>query len=397
MFFTRNFLTLSILAAYAITSPLLLANADQPDNRLISFHEEYDGYGGDPDESLEDFYGDEDFVSIATGTKKAIHKAPAVATVITSDDIKMMGANSVYEAIETVTGIHIYPSNLDRMKPNFSIRGIHTAENAQTLVLVNGEKTTYEYSGSRWQQFNLGVDLIDRIEVIRGPGSAVYGADAFSGVINIITKGINSVSSKEVGVKAGSFNTTSSWINYVNSDDALKYSINAQWSKTKGDSNRTVQTDAMHGFGLDFLSNAPGALDTKIETIDLHTQLSYQGFFASAWYLENEGGTGAGAAQALSNGDIEKTEALTLNTGYKWDVTPTLKMDFSVHYQTYDDDTYFVIYPPGMALPRAFDEQGAPSAFTVFTDGLIGQPIAHEKYYGTNLVQGLNNTILELK
>lgn len=386
MLLTRNFLTLSIMAAFTLNSPILFADSGQPYSRIVNFDEEYENYGDTPDDSLEDFYGDEDFVSIATGTKKAIHKAPSVATVITADDIKSMGANSIYEALESVTGIHIYPSNLDRMKPNFSIRGIHTAENPQTLLLVNGERTTYEYTGSRWQQFNLGINLIERIEVIRGPGSAVYGADAFSGVVNIITKGTDSVSVKEVGIKAGSFNTKSSWINYVNSDAPLKYSFNAQWSKTDGDSNRVVQTDAMHGFGLGFLSNAPGALDTKIESIDLHTQLSYQGFSASAWYLENKGGTGAGAAQALSNADIEKTKALTLNTSYQWDINPALNMDFSVHYQTYDDDTYFVIFPSGMALPRAFDNQGAPSAFTVFTDGLIGQPIAHEKYYGTNLV-----------
>ena len=386
MQYTQHFLALSLLGCFIIQSPILLAKELRAHNHVINFEEEYDNYGEELNRSLEDFYGDEDFVSIATGTKKAIHKAPSVATVITADDIKSMGANTIYEALENVTGIHIYPSNLDRMKPNFSIRGIHTAENPQTLLLVNGERTTYEYTGSRWQQFNLGIDLIERIEVIRGPGSAVYGADAFSGVVNIITKGTDSVSVKEIGIKAGSFNTKSSWINYVNSDKPLKYSFNAQWSKTEGDSNRVVQTDAMHGLGLGFLSNAPGALDTKIESIDLHTQLSYQGFSASAWYLENKGGTGAGASQALSNADIEKTKALTLNTSYKWDVNSALNMDFSIHYQTYDDDTYFVIFPSGMALPRTFDEQGAPSAFTVFTDGLIGQPIAHEKYYGTNLV-----------
>ena len=386
MFFTRNFLTLSIIAACAITSPELLANHLLPNSHLMNFDEEYDGDYENSDDSLEDFYGDEDFVSIATGTKKAIHKAPAVTTVITADAIKMMGANSVYEILENVTGIHIYPSNLDRMKPNFSIRGIHTPENPQTLVLVNGEKTTYEYTGSRWEQFNVGVDLIERIEVIRGPGSAVYGADAFSGVINIITQGVNSLSNTEVGVKTGSFNTKSSWINYVNSNQPFKYSLNAQWTKTDGDPDRIVQTDAMHGFGLGFLSNAPGALDTKSESLDIHAQLSYQGFYANAWYLENKGSTGAGAAQALSTSDIEKTKSITLSTGYKWDIDSALTMKLSAHYQTYDDDTYFVIYPPGMALPRAFNDQGAPSAFTVFIDGLIGQPIAHEKYFGTNLV-----------
>ena len=376
MSFTGNFLSLSIVAALTLNFPTSFA---------YEFIMEGDSID-ELEESLADFYGDEEFVSIATGTKKAIHKAPSTTTVITAEDIKMMGANSVFEILETVTGIHIYPSNLDRMKPNFSIRGIHTSENPQTLLLVNGEKTTYEYTGARWEQFNVGINLIDRIEIIRGPGSAVYGADAFSGVINIITKGVDAVSGSDFGVKAGSFNTKSSWFNIVDSDNTLKYSLNAQWSKTDGDEDRIVQTDAMHTIGLGFLSNAPSAFNTKLETIDIHAQLSYLGFYAKAWYLNNEGGTGAGAAQALSSRDIEKTDALTLSSGYKWDASENLTIDFSAHYQEYNDDTYFVIYPAGMALPRAFNEQGIPTKFTVFTEGLIGQPIAQEKHYGANLV-----------
>ncbi len=375
MTLTRNLLISALMAALTINSPLLLAETDSNEELADEF-----------DESLEDFYGDEDFISIATGTKKAIHMAPSVATVITAEQISIMGANSIYDVLETVTGIHISPSNLDRMKPNFSIRGIHTAENPQTLLLVNGKSTTYEYNGSRWQKFDIGLNLIERIEVIRGPGSAIYGADAFSGVINIITKGVNSISGTDFGVKIGSFNTKSSWLNYVNSNETLKYSFNAQWIKTEGDLDRVIQTDAMHYMGLGELSNAPGALDTRLESIDLHTQLSYKGFYASAWYLKSRGGTGAGAAQALSSSDIETTEAITLASGYKWNISPAVEMDFSLHYQTYDDDTYFVIFPPGMALPRQFNDQGIPTAFTVFTDGVIGQPIAHEKYYGTNLV-----------
>ncbi|MCW8879660.1 MAG: TonB-dependent receptor [Kangiellaceae bacterium] len=335
---------------------------------------------------LEGFYGDEEFVSIATGTKKAIHKAPSVATVITAAEIEAMGADTIYEVLETVTGIHIYPSNLDRMKPNFSIRGLHTAENPQTLVLVNGIRTTYEYTGSRWQQFNLGVNIIERIEVIRGPGSAVYGADAFSGVINIITKGESGKKSSDFGIKFGSFETKSGWFNYSESSEKLNYSFNVQWYETAGDDSRIVDTDAMHSLGLDFLSNAPGPLDTRYDSFDFHTQLSYENLYLHGWYLKSEGGAGAGAAQALSLYDIETVESLTLAVGYKLSNSEELKMDIKGYYQTHDDDTYFVIFPPGMALPRAFDAQGVPSAFTVFTDGVIGRPIAHETYLGVNWV-----------
>ena len=344
----------------------------------------------DIEESLEDFYGDEEFISIATGTRKAIHMAPAIATVITAKEIQQMGANSIYDVLETVTGIHIYPSNLDRMKPNFSIRGIHTAENPQTLVLVNGERTTFEYNGSRWQQFNLGLNLIERIEVIRGPGSAIYGADAFSGVINIITKGVHSVTEQEAGVKFGSFDTKSIWLNIVNSDDEFKYSFNAQWTDTKGDDSRIVTTDAMHAIGLASISNAPGPLDTKYESIDIHGQLAYKDFYLSAWYMNNEGGTGAGAAQALSFNDIEKTQSLSLKAGYKWQPSEHLKLEGYLLYQTHDDDTYFEIFPAGMALPRSFDEQGIPNGFTVFTEGVIGRPIVHEENISGNLIANYN-------
>ena len=389
MSYVRNLVHLSILAAIATHTPYVFANNEvheEPPLNIDVDESDFDEDMDDFDDSLEDFYGDEEFISIATGTKKAIHLAPSVATVITEDDIKRMGVNSIYEALESVTGIHLYPSNLDRMKPNFSIRGIHTSENPQTLVLINGKRANYEYTGSRWEQFNVGINLVERIEVIRGPGSAIYGADAYSGVVNIITKGIDSLSGQDFGIKYGSFNTKSTWFNHVESGNALKYSFNAQWQDTQGDKSRIVNADAMHGFGLGFLSLAPGPLDTQLETIDIHTELAYKGFYAKAWYLKNDGGTGAGAAQALSNRDYEKTKGLTLNTGYKWAQSETLNFDFSAYYQTYDDDTFFMIFPPGMALPRAFNEQGVPTDFTIFTEGVIGQPIANEKYLGVNLI-----------
>jgi iron complex outermembrane receptor protein len=341
-----------------------------------------------------DFYGDDDFVSIATGTKIQIHKAPAVATVITAKEIEKMGAISVFDALESVVGLHIYPSNFNRMNSNISIRGIHTGQNPQILVLVNGVKTTSMYVGAKWDIFNVGLELIDRIEVIRGPGSAVYGADAFSGVINIITKGVNSPTALDMGVKAGSFDTKSSWINYVNSDDELKLSFNAQWFKTDGDKDRIVQTDLMHTYGLGFLSNAPGPLDTKKEMYDIHAQLEYSGFYLAAWGLKNDGGTGAGAAQALSNSDLDVTKAISLSSGYKWQINPQLNADFKLYRQTYDEEVHFVIFPPGMALPRAFDENGAPTAFTVFTEGLIGEPTPHNTNSGANIIvnyTGLDN------
>ncbi|MER2491868.1 TonB-dependent receptor plug domain-containing protein [Catenovulum sediminis] len=325
--------------------------------------------------SLEDFYGDEEFISIATGTKKPIYKAPSVASIITSDDIKAMGANTVHQAIESVTGIHVYPSKLNRMNPSYSIRGIHTDQNPQVLVLVNGMRTTYEFTGAKWNIFDVGVNIIDRIEIIKGPGSAVYGADAFSGVINIITKGTDSIYKNEVGAKAGSFNTKASWFNYQSESGDLKYSANAQWQRTDGDSSRIIDSDFLTLLGLSDLSLAPSALDTQHKYLDVHLQAEYQSFYAKLWYLDIEGGTGAGAAQALSNNDLTRSEQFSVSLGFQKQVTDNLHLHFSSFLQDYESLTRFQIFPPGYQ-----DGNG-----TTFTQGYIGAPELYDTNYGAKL------------
>lgn len=197
---SRNFLTLFISGFFIIHSPLLLANTTQSTRPLISVEEEFVDGG---DQSLEDFYGDEDFVSIATGNKVLIHKAPSVATVITAEQIENMGAKTVSEALENVPGLHVYPSPFNRLNTSFSIRGIYTDQNPQILYLVNGLPVREEYTGARPQAFKMPVHSVARIEVIRGPGSAVYGADAYAGVINVITKDLNKIKEANYGGSYG--------------------------------------------------------------------------------------------------------------------------------------------------------------------------------------------------
>tara|TARA_B100000745_G_C20154774_1_gene395708 strand:- start:624 stop:1076 length:453 start_codon:yes stop_codon:yes gene_type:complete len=112
-----------------------------------------DEYGGEED--IYTLYADEDIVSIATGTKKPIHKAPAVATVITADEIVRSGATDINQILERVPGLHVYPSNLSAMSPEYSIRGIHTGKNSQVLMLVNGMEIKRPFSGARPEFFNL--------------------------------------------------------------------------------------------------------------------------------------------------------------------------------------------------------------------------------------------------
>ncbi|MEK7992102.1 MAG: TonB-dependent receptor plug domain-containing protein, partial [Thiotrichaceae bacterium] len=151
-------------------------------------------------------------VTIATGTAQKVTEAAAVTSVITARDIEAMGATDLDEILESVPGLHVARNSVI-YSPIYTIRGIYSEYNPEVLVLVNGLPINTIQTGNRGLVWGgMPVKAISRIEVIRGPGSAVYGADAFSGVINIITKKTNDINGTEAGVRAGSFNTKDVWV-----------------------------------------------------------------------------------------------------------------------------------------------------------------------------------------
>ncbi len=125
-----------------------------------------------------------------------------------------MGATDLDQALESVPGLHVSMLNI-ASKPIYSFRGIFTGYNPEVLMLVNGIPITSAFQGDRGMVWGgMPLENVARIEVIRGPGSALYGADAFSGVINIITKTAADIDGTEYGLRAGSFNSRDAWIQH---------------------------------------------------------------------------------------------------------------------------------------------------------------------------------------
>src|SRR5688572_11657421 len=151
-------------------------------------------------------------ISIATGNSTPLDRAPATATVISAGEIQAMGARTLNDVLETVPGLHVSLSSLSRLDSIYSIRGIHTGFNPQVLLLMNGVPVQSSLQGSRPSLFRFPVASIERVEVIRGPGSAIYGADAYAGVINVITKDPSADTNNEMGVRVGSFDSKDVWL-----------------------------------------------------------------------------------------------------------------------------------------------------------------------------------------
>jgi outer membrane receptor protein involved in Fe transport len=129
----------------------------------------------------------EEQVVTASSRSSSETRAPASLTVITEDEIRMSGAATVPEILRRVPGIDV--AEMNPSDTNISFRGFNRRLANKVLVLVDGRSVYEDFlGGTFWPLIDVSVPDIQRIEVIRGPGSALYGANAFAGVINIITK-----------------------------------------------------------------------------------------------------------------------------------------------------------------------------------------------------------------
>ncbi|MEY8214164.1 MAG: TonB-dependent receptor, partial [Colwellia sp.] len=361
MSFIRNIFTLSLMATFAIQSPLVLANAD--------LNEEFND---ERDDSLEDFYGDEDFISIATGSKKLISKAPAVASVVTSSDIEEMGARTLSEVLETIPGLHVTFS-AEIGAPKFQIRGISTKHNPQTLVLVDGTPITSAVRGDRhivWGTFP--VKSIARIEVIRGPGSAIYGADAFAGVINVITKSSDDIEHTEIGARAGSFNTKEVWFITKFSNDDVKLALTGEFSESEGHDS-VIDWDAQSNLdALNFAppaSFSPGSTNTGYKAYDFNLKMLYKNIDFKVLYQDRSNvGSGQGVAEALDPHGQFASKRILVDINYNVKLASNIDSFLSLsHYRSSQEvEENLWLLPPG-------------TLFGAFPDALIGNPEWFEK------------------
>ncbi len=133
----------------------------------------------------------EDIVVTATRTEKEISESPASVSVVTKEDIEKRNIKSIDEAVNTIPGVY-NPRNIkggvmDSLgNGGFTIRGVPGANRA--LFMMDGVVLNDSYSGSQYNDLGISPDNVERIEVVRGPFSSLYGGYAMGGVVNIITK-----------------------------------------------------------------------------------------------------------------------------------------------------------------------------------------------------------------
>ncbi|MCG7394782.1 TonB-dependent receptor [Microvirga sp. ACRRW] len=173
-----------------------------------------------------------DFVVTATRSPLAISQAGSAISVITAEEIEKESPKSPADVLRRVPGVTVTETGGPGATTTVRIRG---AESGQTLVLIDGIRVNDPSTDSGEFDFsNLAAVDIERIEVLRGPQSAIYGSDAIGGVINIITRKGKGAPRFSVGVEGGSYSTIAGRAAVSGSTGPVSYAFSTTGFNTSG-------------------------------------------------------------------------------------------------------------------------------------------------------------------
>ncbi len=241
-------------------------------------------------------------VTSVAGVGQSWLKTPAAMYVVTNDDIRRSGHQSIAEVLRLVPGVQVGRINANQW--SVGIRGLNSRFTSNLLVLIDG-RSVYDplFSGVFWNAQDLILNDLDRIEVIRGPGATLWGANAVNGVINITTKSAKETQGGYVKTLVGTEQRTTAamryggqidhnayyrvWAKYTNRDqfeDAAGRNRPDDWDLAQGGlrldidgpDHTTVTLDARVfnsdriGEGVRF-AVPPGPLTTAVKDGDGHT------------------------------------------------------------------------------------------------------------------------------
>jgi outer membrane receptor for ferrienterochelin and colicins len=282
-------------------------------------------------------------VSIATKTDQPVSETPSSVSVITAEDIKNMGIKQLEDVLQFVPGFETCMTYNSYY--TVGIRGVKDSRNAsKLLVMIDGIPINMLFHGTAiLYGYDMNIDAIERIEIIRGPGSALYGRNALSGVINIITRKFKSDKTFRMKGTYGGFDTY-----MLSGDFGLKKKTFTAYVAIRG-----VSTQHSHEIFNDELYRL------NRNTFAFNTIINYRKFtFSGIFYLTKD--------RIFDNWVTHKPGYYSL--GYSDNINPKISFDFKIrgHNAYYEEDL----------------ELAPPDTASYFPLGLYVKPSSKEFLYG---------------
>jgi len=298
----------------------------------------------------------------ATGYEQKIENAPSTVTIILRQEWEAMGLNDLYQVLATVAGVHIGIDESVSKTKSILIRGLGSGR-TQIKILINGQSFDDRTRARIKPTNNFSLVGFKRIEVVKGPASAIYGADAFAGVINLVSEDVGDGDNNRFVVQGGSYGYKNFNVTHGGNKGKLDWFLSAQREESDL-TERFIQTDAQTGLDLAPFSaltppasNAPGFLQDWFETSSLMLNLSYDAFSLELIDWHTNKGFLLGVTNRIDDMDnpVSHVElkhssfrsSYDLNTLSK-SILGKLKLEF-----TYEDSielSDFMIFPQGAVV-----------------------------------------------
>ena len=290
---TRLMLTLVVMAGGACTYPVLAepesSSTEEPTEPVVEelpsvaldaneaglFDETEPGLFGDDeligtdkdldslDSALDLMFEDFDVVITAGRSAQRVNQAGAAVSIFTAKDIHYSGVTNIAEALEFIPGMNV--TRLDRNRYAIGVRGMGGEVNDRTLFLLDGQQIGGPVAGGAdFQRFSILPEDIERIEVVRGPGGAVWGANAFNGVVNVIRKDPRDQHGFMSSTTVNEFGDHSGYFRFGAGDEKFGWRLSAQYDDietsedainndtiTSQDQSRNTRVDWQAGYSVD--------------------------------------------------------------------------------------------------------------------------------------------------
>ena len=273
-------------------------------------------------------------------------EAPSAVTVISSANIKAYGYRTLADILNSIRGLYV---RYDTMYSYLGVAGFGRPGdyNSRVLLLIDGYRVNDSVYNTAplGTDFLLDVDLIERVEFVPGPGSAVYGSNAFFGVINVITKTAKSLGGAQAALQVGDFGTTKGRVSYGRHfESGAELVLSATGYQSRGED-------------LQFANSSnPGATQSTASGLNydeyksVFAKFSYDGLRVEAGYSARKKGAAA-ASYALGTQFLDP-RAYTLDTQsfvdvqYERNLARDLDLNIRANYGSYPYDGNFPYVDP---------------------------------------------------
>jgi iron complex outermembrane receptor protein len=333
-FWSRAILFCLCIGACLTLLPSLAKGADAPSSARID-----DVFSM----SLEDLLDME--VVTASLRPQPLSETIASTNVITSEQLQAMGARTIYDALAQVPGLTV-SGNKGGANKIFS-RGMGSRFSTKILLLLDSHILNSPASGDAMSaRFDrIPIDNIDRIEVVQGPGSSLYGSNAFLATINIITKKGANIDGGEATARM-EFDENGLAVQHYNllygksNENGWQYSVN--FNTINGDGvERWVNRDKL---------GQSGEADSSEENYDINITVSNNKFNFNTRYYKSDAGDAFGIAYILTDNSNLENEHGFVDTSYEFITTPDLVVKVRGSADIWRSNHYYVITNPDSIL-----------------------------------------------